>query len=167
MSGEYTLKGLKCPYCGSGELAIKGTRGGTGRAVAGALLFGAVGNLVASAGVTGELELSELAYRCGACGKNFESLPLLAPEEEILSEPCRVTFVRDKNFVGCAVVQVVYLNGVKLGPVKNGQSMELRVRNRYNTLFVTDQYGAAFPDAARFEAVPGGSVTFHFNRRFL
>lgn len=166
MACEYTLKGLKCPYCGSENISVKGAKGAMGKAAA-AMAFGAVGALVASSAASGEVEVCNMQYKCQSCGKSFESEPLTAPAEDVLCEPCSVTFIRESSMVGAAVAQVVYINGVRMGTVKNGQSIVFDVSNRYNTLFVTDATGVAFPDVMRFEAAPGTGVTFRFNRKFI
>lgn len=166
MDRDYTLKGLKCPYCGSENISVRGAKGSMGKAAA-AMAFGAVGALVASSSVSDTAEVAEMQYRCEECNKSFEAMPLTASEEDTLEQPCSVTFIRESSMIGAAVVQVVYVNGVKLGVVKNGQSIQFNVSNRYNTLFVTDATGIAFPDVMRFEAAPGAAVTFRFNRKFL
>ncbi len=162
-----TLKGLKCPNCQSDQLIVTGTKGALGKAAATGLAFGAVGNLVAGKNAAGNVATEPLQYKCGNCGTKFQSMPLSAPPQEILSSPCHVTFIRESSFVGAAVPQIVYLNGVKIGPVKNGKSLAFTTSNRYNVLFVTDQFGVAFKSDYRFEASPGGHITVRFNRKFL
>lgn len=170
MSDIATLKEMKCPKCGSEELLIRGVPHGVAKEAAGFLLAGSLANVVASkkAEKNGQTEpVAPIAFRCKSCKNKFESLPLIAPEEDVLSEPCTITFTRLKSMAGCAVVQVVYLNGVICGPVKNGQSITIETSNRYNTIYVTDQYGAAFPDDYHFEATPGGHVEVNFKRKFV
>lgn len=162
-----TLKGMKCPRCGAEDLIIRGKPGGAGKAAAGVLIGGNVANLIASGRAAKNVQTGPIALTCGKCKHKFESLPLLAPEEDILSTPCTITFTRLGSMVGCAVVQIVYLNGVNCGPVKNGKSLTLETSNHYNTMYVTDQYGAAFPGAYRFEAEAGGHVDVKFKRKFV
>ncbi len=66
-----------------------------------------------------------------------------------------------------AVAQHVWLNGVKVGTVGNGKSISFPVHTKYNTLFVTDQYGVAFKGNYKFEAVSGGTVDVRFKKKFL
>ena len=162
-----TIKGMSCPQCGSEDLNIKGKVGGVGAGVAGALLGGAIVNLAVSSHASKNVETVPIAYVCNGCKHKFQSLPLSAPEEDILDAPCTINFTRLGSFVGAAVAQIVYLNGVNCGPVKNGKTLTLQTSNRWNAMFVTDQYGAAFPKAYRFEAVPGGTVEVKFRRQFV
>ena len=66
-----------------------------------------------------------------------------------------------------AVSQQVYLNGVKIGNVKNGQDLAFQTFTKNNTVFVTDQAGIAFPGSYSFVAEPGGSEDIQFKRKFL
>jgi DNA-directed RNA polymerase subunit RPC12/RpoP len=158
---------LKCPYCGSSELQVVGTKGSTGKALATTIAFGAIGNLVAGANAAGDLTTSEIQYKCASCKKKFDSWPLDATPEEYLPAPCTIHFERVGSFVGMAVPQIVYLNGAKIGPVKNGQTVDFLTYLKYNTIFVTDQHGLAFKGSHRFEALPGGNIPVRFNRKFL
>ena len=167
MDAVATLKGLACPQCASEDLTIKGKVGGAGAGVAGALLGGAVVNLVVSHNASKNVQTTPVAYVCKGCKHKFQSFPLNAPPEDIVGAPCAVHFTRLGSMVGAAVAQIVYLNGVNCGPVKNGKTVTLQTGNRWNTLFVTDQYGAAFPSVYRFEAVPGGALEVKFNRKFV
>jgi hypothetical protein len=162
-----TLKGLRCPRCGSEHLTVTGIKGALGAATVVGLAFGAVGNLVAGKNAAANTATEPLQYKCNACKNKFESLPLAAPPEEILSMPCNVTFKRERGFVGSAVPQILYLNGVKLGAVKNGATVSFTTNSRYNVLFVTDQHGVAFKSEYRFEAQPGQNVSVSFKNRFL
>jgi hypothetical protein len=96
-----------------------------------------------------------------------DTKPLEAAADEYLSAPCTINFERVSSFVGMAVVQIVYLNGVKIGPIKNGKTVSFATAVKYNTLYVTDQGGVAFKGNYRFEAQPGGTVNVRFNRKFL
>ncbi len=169
MSSIATLKGLKCPQCGSEDLLAVGKRGAGGGEIAAVLLGGAVANLIVSRNAVkeGSGSAEPLGYRCRACKAKFQSLPLTAAGEDVLSAPCTIYFTRLGSFVGAMVAQVVYLNGVRCGAVKNGKTISFQTSNRWNTLFVTDQYGVAFADMYRFEAVPGGVVEVKFNRKFV
>jgi DNA-directed RNA polymerase subunit RPC12/RpoP len=162
-----TLKGLSCPHCRSEQLTVTGTKGALGAAIATGAAFGAIGNLVAGSDAAADRSTGPLQYKCASCGKKYESLPLIAPPEDVLAAPCTVTFTRMKSFVGAVVPQIAYINGIKLGAVKNGQSISFTTNNRYNVMFVTDQYGVAFKSEYRFEAQHGGSISVQFNRKFL
>ena len=115
----------------------------------------------------GDFELKPVKYQCLGCKHKIESDPLVATEEEILLEPCEITFHRLKSAVGMAVTQQVYLNGIKIANVKNGEDIVFRTHTKHNTIFVTDQAGIAFPGAYTFEAEPGGKVDVQFKRKFV
>ena len=160
-----SLKDLKCPSCGSGNVSVTGVKGAMGKAMTG-VAFGAIGNLIAGSNAAKDTETHPLQYKCNDCKNKFESLPLPAAPEDILSAPCTVTFERESSMVGAAVPQIVYSNGVKIGPVKNGKSVTFQTNGKHNVIFVTDQFGVAFPSNYKFEAQPGGSVAVRFNRKF-
>ena len=132
------------------------------------MVGGAAANLIASksASKNGNQDVTPLSYACNECKHKFQSLPLEAPEEDVLSEPCTINFTRLKSMVGAIVVQTVYLNGVNCGPIKNGKTLTLQTSSRWNTMFVLDQYGVAFPSVYHFEATPGGIVDVKFQRKF-
>jgi Zn finger protein HypA/HybF involved in hydrogenase expression len=162
-----SLHRLTCPKCGSSDLEIKGTEGSLAKAVGVFAAFGAVGNLVMSANAAKNLETEPIKYKCNNCSDKFTSMPLPAQPDEFLSTPCTISFERVSNFVGMAVAQIVYLNGIKIGPIKNGKTITFSTVVRYNTLFATDGAGVAGKGAYRFEAQPGGNVHVRFNRKFL
>lgn len=115
--------------------------------------------------VTVQVALKE--FFCNICGNKFESLPLTAASEEILKTPCSIKFTRLSSFAGMAVVQCVWLNGVKVATVSNGKTVAIETSVRHNTLFVTDQYGVAFKGDYKFVAESGGRVEIRFKRAFL
>ena len=158
---------LKCPYCGAGNLQILGKKGSLGASIVVGGVFGAVGNLVANSMSESDYSYHPMNYRCLTCRKKFESLPLTAQPEEILAQPCRIVFTRMSSFIGMAVAQHVWMNGVKIGPVKNGKTLEFMTVLRYNTLFVTDHMGVAFKGDYKFEAQPGGIVQVRYKRKFV
>lgn len=162
-----TLKGLRCPQCGSEDLDVKGKAGSMGKELAGAFLGGAIAHLAVSRSASKNVETVPIAYVCKNCKHKFQSLPLAAQQEDILSAPCTISFTRLSGFVGALAAMVVYLNGVNCGVVKNGATITLQTSNRWNTMFVTDQYGMAFKSVYRFEAVPGGTVAVRFKRKFV
>ena len=161
-----SVKNLKCPECGADEFRILGTKGSLGAALSVGML-GAVGNMAMSSASKKDFELKPVKYQCMKCKKKFEALPLVAADDELLSEPCVVEITRLSSFVGMAVSQQVYLNGVKVGNLKNGATLTFNTFTKENTVFVTDQYGVAFKGDYKFTAVPGGKEEIKFNRKFL
>ncbi|MCL1859501.1 MAG: hypothetical protein FWF92_09765 [Oscillospiraceae bacterium] len=158
---------LKCPFCGSNNLRVLGKKGALGASIAIGGMFGAVGNLVADSISQDNFTYEPTNYKCEACKQKFEALPLAAQPDEILTEPCKIVFTRASSFVGMWVSQTVWMNGVKLGSIKNGKTIEFMTMTKYNTLFVTDQYGVAFKGDYKFEAQPGGITQVRFKRKFL
>lgn len=169
MSNIASLKDLRYPTCGSDDILPIGKKGAAGGEIAAVFFGGTIANIAVSSRASKQsVSAAEpLSYRCEACKNKFTSLPLEAADEDVLSVPCRINFTRQKSFVGAAVVQMVYLNGISCGPIKNGKTISFHTESRWNTLFVTDAYGVAFPDVYRFEAVPGGEVNVSFNRKFV
>ena len=161
-----SVDGLKCPQCGKTEFKILGTKGSLAKAGV-AVAFGAIANMALDSQSKGDFEIKPVRYQCLGCKHKFEADPLAAPEEEVLAEPCKVVFHRQESAVGMAVTQQVYLNGVKIGNVKNGEDLAFQTFTKHNTVFVTDQAGIAFPGSYSFEAAPGGTVDIQFKRKFL
>jgi Zn finger protein HypA/HybF involved in hydrogenase expression len=162
-----SLKDLKCPLCGSGNFSVIGVKGALGKAVATGAAFGAIGSLVAGSNAAKDTATQPLQYKCNDCKNKFVSTPLAAAAVDILPVPCTVTFERLSGIVGAAVPQIVYINGMKAGAVKNGKSITFQTYGKYNVMFVTDQYGVAFKSDYKFEAQPGGSVLVRFKGKFI
>ncbi len=162
-----SVKNLKCPECGADDLRIIGTKGASAAAISVGVLTGAIGNLAMDKASKGDFTLMPVKYQCQKCKKKFETLPLVAEESEVLEQPCTVNLTRLSSMVGMAVSQQVYLNGVKVGNVKNGATLTFSTNVRENTVFVTDQYGLAFPGKFTFTAESGGTQEIKFKRKFL
>ena len=158
---------LTCPNCGQKQFKIIGTKGSLGKAIVGAGMFGAVGNMVMDSRSKENFELLPVKYQCLSCKNKFEALPLVAEDEEVLDTPCTIVFHRLGSPVGMAVSQQVFLNGVKMGSVKNKADLEFQTHTKQNTIFVTDQYGVAFPGEYTFTAENGGFVEINYKRKFL
>ena len=168
MANEYpSVKELKCPECGAAELRILGTKGAGAAAISVGVLAGAIGSMAMDKASKGDFDIKPVKYQCLKCKKKFEALPLVAAESDVLSEPCTVNFTRLGSMVGMAVSQQVFLNGVKVGNVKNGATLTFRTYTKDNTVFVTDQYGLAFPGSYTFTAEAGGTEDIKFKRKFL
>ena len=161
-----SVDGLKCPQCGKNEFKILGTKGSLAKAGV-SVAFGAIANMALDSQSKNDFELKPVRYQCLSCKNKFEADPLVAPEEDLLEQPCKIVFHRLKSPVGMVVTQQVYLNGVKIGNVKNGEDLTFQTFTKHNTVFVTDQAGIAFPGSYSFEAEPGGSVDIEFKRKFL
>ena len=161
-----SVRDLQCPSCKGTSFKIIGTKGSMGKAV-GAAMFGAIGNMAMSAGSKNDFEIRPIRYQCLSCRSKFEATPLTAAEDELLEEPCTVVLRRLSSVVGMAVLQQVFLNGVKVGNVKNNGELTFRTYTKHNTICVTDQSGVAFPGAYTFVAESGGTQTVQFKRKFV
>ena len=157
---------LVCPVCGNGDLRIMGTKKSSAGEIGAVMAFGAIANLTADMNSKNDYSQTPVWYKCKACRKKFASSPIEAAPEEILEKPCSVSFTRLSSFIGMAVSQQVWLNGVKVASVRNGKTVTFETSVRHNTIFVTDQYGVAFPGDYKFEAESGGSVEVRFKRKF-
>lgn len=162
-----SLYKLTCPKCGGKDFKVLGTKGAKGASMGIGMAFGAIGNLVASSASKDEASVQPVQYQCKSCKNKFDSLPLNAEPDEILSQPCTITFTRLSSFVGMAVLQGVWLNGVKVGSIANGKSMTFQTLTKHNTVYVTDQYGVVINDSYNFEAQSGGQQTLNFKRKFV
>ena len=159
-------KNMHCPYCNGASYKIISTKGAMGK-VAGAVAFGAIGNLVQSAGAKNNFEFQPANCQCMNCNKKFEAFPNAAEPDDILDVPCTVVLRRLSSFVGMGVVQQVYLNGVKVGVVKNNSELRFETYTKHNVIFVTDHSGLAFPGHYTFIAQNGGVETINFKRKFV
>jgi hypothetical protein len=158
------LSALKCPQCDSKDYIPLGKKGAAGKALATQIFIGGVGNIISARSDAKSVSSEPLQYKCKKCKSKYLAEPSESTPEEHLSEPCRITLQRIANMVGAALPQVVYLNGIKVGTVKNGKAISFNTRVRENVVFVTVQ-GVAFPDACKFTAEPGGSTVILFNRK--
>lgn len=156
-----------CPKCGQNDFKIIGTKGAKGKGIAMGMALGAVGNLIAASKNEKDMDLKPIQYQCNSCKKKFEAMPLKAEPDEILEQPCTITLKRHSSFVGMAVSQSVFLNGVKVGTVNNKQTITFQTYTKHNIVFVTDQYGIAFKGHYAFVAQSGGTENIDFKRKFL
>ena len=160
-----SLLRLACPECGAPDWTPLGEKGAAGKAF-GAAAFGAIGSLVINSSAKKDYFTQPLQYKCNRCKTKFVSPPLPAAPDEVLPAPCTVLFTRLSSAVGMAVSQFVYLNGIKIAPVKNGSTIEFTTQLKDNMIFVADHTGMTFRMICRFPAVPGGCVEIGFRRKF-
>jgi hypothetical protein len=156
----------KCPKCGSAEWSPLGLPGYAGRALM-MVLLGLLGNGIASSALRRREDNDPFILKCEGCGEKWEAAPSEAAEEEWLEFPCEITISRPTGFVGAAVGQYLFLNGIRIGVLKNGGSLSFQTNVKHNILYGTDLSGAVFKDYRRFEAEPGGHIAFSFNRKFI
>ncbi|MDR1634031.1 MAG: hypothetical protein LBS27_03735 [Bifidobacteriaceae bacterium] len=164
-----SLYHLRCPNCGSGEYTPLGKKRNLAQQVAVGFAAGAaplLATVVANAQARDLTEIPPLEYKCAGCKKKYQSGPLAADPSEILAEPCVVNFTRAKKFQGAAGVYTIYLNGVPINTVRNGQSFAFQTILRYNTLFAGFGNGMLYRVLHRFEAVPGRTIGVVFDGVF-
>jgi DNA-directed RNA polymerase subunit RPC12/RpoP len=170
MNGEIpSLYRLACPRCGNSDYLPLGKKRNVAQQIGAGLAAGSAPLLatwVMNAQAMNLAEAPTLQYQCAGCKKKYESPPLAAQPDEILPEAGLVTFTRAKMFRGAAGTQVVYLNGVPIKTLKNGESFSFQTILRYNTIFVGIGNGMVIRKVYRFEAQPGRPVNAEFDGNF-
>jgi len=83
---------------------------------------------------------------------------------ELLETPCTVHLTRTKNFVGSAQKVKVFLNGLEMDPLGNGQTIEMETDRVENMLFI--QQGKNPVAVRRFNATSGGDINIEFSYFF-
>lgn len=126
---------ISCPKCHNNDLRIIGTKGSTRSSFFTRLFYGWIGDLVKSANSKSDITLKPTQYKCNICGKKFDTFPDNAKPDEILEEPCRISITRLSSFVGSAVTQHIYLNGIKVASIDNGKTVAFETMIRQNTIF--------------------------------
>jgi DNA-directed RNA polymerase subunit RPC12/RpoP len=168
-----TTNMIRCEYCQSDQVFPFGTSHAMQNFVGnmtifkGGLLGGVVGQTMDLKGYD-PLIHEQIGYKCKSCKKKFfihQKADALKHDFEI---PCTITFIREKKVLGALVDQLVYLNGFKIGPVKNGQAIQFFTYKINNVVVVTDVNGlSACADYFAFEAFEGGSQNIRFGMGFL
>ena len=164
-----SLYQLKCPFCGNGSFIPLGVKRSAFKQFASGLSAGlapVIATVVANAQAGNLVEVVPLEYQCPQCKKKYEFAPLPANTEEILDQYCTVHFERAKMFKGSAGVYTVYLNGVPVDNVRNGEVVSFLTNLRYNTIFVGFGKGIIYRDYMRFEAVSGGDIRVFYDGSF-
>lgn len=159
---------VSCPYCKSDHLMPMGTNDvGKNRGQEKAGYFGKVmGSYFDAKGYNPALH-EEIEYKCSACKKRFFVKKNAEASEKDFDIPFKIDFFRAKKFYGVKMLQIVYLNGVRVAEVENGQSVQLETYKNKNVIVVTSQTGDAFPEFLAFEATEGGSMKVRFAFKFI
>jgi hypothetical protein len=160
---------LKCPACTAVDFKTLGIKGFVGRQLA-TIVFGFLADIFFSiaeqAVIPRNTKDKAIIYKCLKCGNKWAAFPVETIDSDYLNSPCEIHFTRESSIVGWARSQFVYLNGKKIGPVKNRKRISFTTKRKHNLIFVTDHLGRAF-DTRRFDGESGGSKSFNFNRKFL
>jgi hypothetical protein len=117
----------KCPKCGSAEWRPLALPGYVGRGLL-VILLGVIGNAIASSALRKKKDNAPFILKCEGCGEKWEAPPAEAAEEEWLESPCGITMSRPGGLVGAAVGQYVFLNGIRMGVLKNGGSLNFQTK---------------------------------------
>jgi hypothetical protein len=156
---------LACPVCTAVDIKALGTKGFTGRQLV-IILFGFPAGLIFSDVEKKTVRDKAIIYQCSICGNKWEAFPVKAAESGCLERPCEIHVSREGGITGGLMPQFVYLNGKKIGPVKNGGRIIFTTGRKYNLVFITDHLGRAF-DTRRFDASPGEQIKLRFKGKFL
>ena len=150
-----SLYRLQCPACGAcGCNDLLGSKGANARGWGIDVGLGWIGSIAASQAntVTGAVEI--MRFKCQNCKSKFEATPMYAQEDEFLPEPSRIYLTRKSSVFDMTMVQSVYLNGLKVAVISNGQTIELWTSIQYNSVFITSQHGEGINEF-KIEAQPG------------
>jgi DNA-directed RNA polymerase subunit RPC12/RpoP len=156
---------LKCPACTAVAFKALGTKGFAGRQLV-TMLFGFPAAVAFSKSERKNTGDREIIYKCSKCGNKWTVLPGKTAESDRLEALCEIHFTRKSSMLGGAMAQFVYLNGKKIGPVKNGGRITFTTERKHNLVFVTDHLGRAF-DTRHFDARAGEQIELKFKRKFL
>ena len=170
MSTQYpSLYQLKCPFCGNEKYMPLGKkRSGLNQIVSGASMGAAP--VIATAVLNQQAKrltgAAPLQYQCTQCKKKYEFTPLVADTDEIIEKMCTINFERVKRFRGSAGTYTVYLNGVPIENLKNGESFTFQTNIKHNTVFVGFGDGFVYREYLNFEASPDVTFNIKFDGKF-
>ena len=162
--GYPSFIGVNCPKCGSTNFKIEKTEELCDKGIIVNYALGAVGKNVASTASETNYDVKEISLKCNDCRKIFYSLPNNAPDEDILDEPCTVTVKRISRIIGAAVIHQIFLNGLKIGTVKNDEEITFNTYTKTNVLFISDYHGVRVGQF-EFTAENGGSKRIEYKRK--
>ena len=153
-----SLYRLQCPNCGTcGCNDLLGSKGANARGWGIDVGLGWIGSIVASQANTVNNTIEIMRFKCQNCKSKFESTPLYAGQDEMLTEPSRIYITRRSSVFDMTMVQSVYLNGFKVAVISNGQTIEIWTTIRYNSVFITSQHGEGINEF-KIEALPAGQT---------
>lgn len=165
MEETATLKGVKCPHCGAEDFGFLGLKGAIATSAAIGTL-GGIAQYVAGKTAATDTETVPLNYLCKKCAKKFQTLPLTAPAEDLLTESCTIALTRTGGGGIIPTPRIVYLNGKKVGPVYKNKTLTFTTNNRHNVIYVTDQNGIPLcNEGYKFEVTAGEQLALKFKRK--
>lgn len=165
LPGYPTMCKLACPTCGSSKFKVLGIEGSIGRSL---LTSGVIGNFVMDQKSKTDYEDKLFDLQCLDCRSKFKGrYSLTSDKKDLLEKPCKIFFTRISAFIGSAASIQVFLNGVKVGNVNNGQTIAFETNIKRNVLFITDQFGNSGYGMYWFDAENGCERTVYFKRGFI
>ena len=155
---------LICPTCSGNNLIVLGEKGCAEKSEA---ADNQSLEWLANAKNIEDSSSYPLSYKCKRCKSVFNTPPQIALPDEIMTEPCTIRFTRIASSIGSAVSLYVYLNGIKVGIVKNNETIIFKTNLINNTVVVTDCIGRASKSIRVFQAFPNGCIEMKYLRKFI
>ena len=163
--GVPTVFGQVCPKCSSKELVVKKVKPGYASAVEPEELCGAtICEVIQKHEAVYEKSCNPIVYKCRSCKTKFESLPVAALHQDMLSEPCVVRVERLPAFVGRDAPLYLYFNGILMMLPKRKGVATFMTPLKHNTAFVVMPFTGR--NIWSFEATPGAKVTIKYKNGF-
>jgi hypothetical protein len=156
---------LLCPSCAAVDIKALGTEGFAGRKLA-AVLLGFLADIAFAKAEQKNTKDRAIIYECSLCGKRWKAFPAQAAESGCRETSREIHVTRTGGIAGGAIARFVYLNGKKIGPVKNGGRITFTTERKHNLVFVTDHLGHAF-DTRHFDVPAGKQIELRFKRKFV
>jgi len=94
-------------------------------------------------------------------GQDLAATKQRAESSAKLAEPCNVSVTRLSSFVAAVVPSAVFLNGNRVGVLKNGGTLNLSTEYADNELMIRNPVDRTI----QFEGVPGGLVKLEFSTK--
>ena len=69
-------------------------------------------------------------------GNVINSTETVEPQVDLSNKKFKLTLHRQKNFVGCLIGFIIYIDGEKVGKLKNGKTLELEVAGGNHTISI-------------------------------
>jgi hypothetical protein len=156
---------LACPVCAAADIKALGTKGFAGRQLV-TILFGFFAGVALGRVEQKNTKDKAIIYKCSKCGNKWTAFPVVAAESGCLKTPCEIHVIREGSIIGGIMNQFVYLNGKKIGPIKNRERITFATERKRNLVFVTDHLGRSL-DTRFFDVSAGEQIELRFKRKLL
>jgi len=117
--------------------------------------------LIVPAGTKAIYEADLLWNQFGTIEESNQPAAIQPDPVKTLTEPCAIHLTRTTNFVGGGVSVQVVFNGVEMGKLGNGKTLETQTYQDKNELFILQ--GKRKIAARRFDATTGGDINIDFS----